>query len=389
MAEVARRAGVGAAIWGAIGGWALQAGERALHELQDQLVNHVMEHGPQALQDVGNIVQEWGRHNVETLGNRAFHMAAAIQQSINRARQHDGTLGDEFHQMFGDDDPEDLLRQADDLIRENNVFIDNNGEIEDSTPDLQDLIPESDGMDTGETTTETVETLQARSSGGGPSGVSKETPISSYPSLSYGLPETHTCILPWTGYFSSTGMVHAQPNVVELRLTQPHDIMKTELSTVSAGASWTQSNNNVPFNNSLTRASATAPTFPSTITSGTYVAESATWWEYYRKLYEYYTILGCEYEIIIDNNNSTRGTNILVGWDYNAYNTTAGASGNITPQNQALATMKQYKQIKWIPVYCRSTENNSAATVVIRGRYKPGQARRNINNDGDVKTWDS
>ena len=44
----------------------------------------------------------------------------------------------------------------------------------------------------------------ARIGNGGMNSVSKETPISSYPNLSYGLPETHTTIIPWTGWITSS-----------------------------------------------------------------------------------------------------------------------------------------------------------------------------------------
>ena len=42
--------------------------------------------------------------------------------------------------------------------------------------------------------------------------------------------------------------------------------------------------------------------------------------------------------------------------------------------------VRSYKNIKWYPV-------KGGGKTVIRGTYKPGQAKRNIVNDGDVKTW--
>ena len=67
------------------------------------------------------------------------------------------------------------------------------------------VIPENTGMDASGTTdpTPTPTAAAARTSGtSGNNNVSKETPISTYPSLTYGLQETHTTILPWTGWVS-------------------------------------------------------------------------------------------------------------------------------------------------------------------------------------------
>ena len=154
--------------------------------------------------------------------------------------------------------------------------------------------------------------------GGISSGVSKETPISIYPSLSYGLQETHTTILPWTGYMSAVGMDYTTPLVFEYRMTQPHDMLKTELSTVADGAAYTKGVFNIPFNNSSARDAAISHVFPATLATGASAVERPAWWEYFSKMYEYYTVLGCEYEIVMDNPNTTSGTDLLIGWDYNA-----------------------------------------------------------------------
>ena len=196
--------------------------------------------------------------------------------------------------------------EQDDFDMSMNEWERNNPMPGDSVPDIGDLIPENNNrgtrrinsgnmeVDAGD---EGPETAALRAGGGGPGGpVSKETPVSIYPSLSYGLQETHTTILPWRGYFSTVGMTHTAANVIELRLTQPHDCMGTTLDTVAEGASWTKGNFNVPHNNSNTRDSATAATFPATLASGASVLEAASWWEFWRKQYEYYTVLGCKYE---------------------------------------------------------------------------------------------
>jgi len=294
------------------------------------------------------------------------------------------------------------------------------GDTEDSLPSLSQLIPESasdptSGMTIRDWNHEAVhqrdrarldarmadtngdgdvdmgEAQLARAPGGGGAGpgnpVSKETPVSTYPSLSYGLQETHTTILPWCGYLSATGMVHTSPVVLELRMTQPHDVLATDASTVAAAAAWGKAINNVPFNNNTTRDTATASTFPATVPSGASATERASWFEFWRKQYEYYTVLGCEWEITVHNPGANRGTEIAVAWDYNTYSDTAGATGNKTPQDQTLNLFKQYKGLHWesLPISTDAAFGNSIK--VLRGKYVPGMARRNIQNDGDVKTW--
>lgn len=234
--------------------------------------------------------------------------------------------------------------------------------------------------------------VQARQAQGGQNQVSKETPISRYPSLTYGLQETHTTILPWTGYLSATGFDHVAPVVLQLKMTQPFDMIGNVIQGIADAGQWGKNLYNTPYNNAATKP-AGAATFPCILDTGGADpniganTEEASWWEYWKRLYEYYTVLGCEYEIVINNPGNVEGTEGLVGWDYNSYSATSGASGNITPQQERLAVMKQYKGLKWRTIPIASDDSGKSSTTMIKGRYMPGMARRNIQNDGDVKTW--
>lgn len=230
------------------------------------------------------------------------------------------------------------------------------------------------------------EQVSARSSaGGGPNPVSKETPISRYPTLTYGLQETHTTILPWTGWASVPFTTTGVPTILELRMNTPYDFFITGVTQVAANitpAPITQGVYNKPIQPDGTILTAVA--FPQGINNGTAVEQPA-WRQYWGQLYEYYTVLGCEYKITIVNPVTTYGASGIIGQSYESYSTTAGATGNTTPTSN-LYDMMALKGMRFTVV----DENGGTPLqnrTVIQGRYKPGQAHRNIVNDGDVKTW--
>ena len=117
-----------------------------------------------------------------------------------------------------------LAEEAGQLVANNEVTLDSQGRItgnkrdsqgnareDDSQGPLPNLpaiedsqdwgwLPEDPGqmeIDNGDGNVNMMAARSGAASGGPGGGVSKETPISNYPSLSYGIQETHTTILPW------------------------------------------------------------------------------------------------------------------------------------------------------------------------------------------------
>ena len=221
--------------------------------------------------------------------------------------------------------------------------------------------------------------------------VSKETPITNAPSISYGLQETHTTIIPFNFWFSAVGLNHSAPAKLQFRLNSIDDIVITQLSTLAASGTWALGTGtpliyNVPFNGSTTRGSTNPATFPRTITNGASTTERGWWSGYWKKLYEYYTVLGCEYKITVVNGFQGTNYDISVAQDFDSYSDTAGSTGNVTPDTD-IANMMAFKHINWTVVKGLSAIAPNKNAEVIQGRYKPGQISRNISNDGDVKTW--
>lgn len=160
----------------------------------------------------------------------AEHLAAAAGKRPGVPVTRD--TEDEFGDMT-DDDPTAGME------------IDDFDELPD-TP-LGDLIPDSTRRGTKRTREEaglpidmdgdpeapTESAMVARGSGPG-NTVSKETPVSPYPSLSYGLQETHTTILPWVGWLTAGGCDKNTPNQLKIRMNSPWDMIDVTTTTIGS-----------------------------------------------------------------------------------------------------------------------------------------------------------
>lgn len=229
------------------------------------------------------------------------------------------------------------------------------------------------------------EEVSARSSAaGGPNGLSKETPISRYPTLTYGLQETHTTILPFTFWFSSACHTTGAPAVMKIRLNSIYNFITSAVdgTLTSGGTPVTATNYARPI---APDGKGSNHMFPETINDGTYV-ETPYWRNYWAQLYEYYTVLGCEYKITTGCVNTSSGFAAIVGHTIDSWSDAATESGNITPTTN-LSEAMSLKGMQFDVLPAARPENGGQQMTVIQRRYIPGQAKRNIVNDGDVKTW--
>lgn len=228
--------------------------------------------------------------------------------------------------------------------------------------------------------------------GGGPNGQSKETPVSIPPSITYGLQETHTTILPWNGWITAANLDYGLAVQLPIRMNGVTDMLPiTTLTDPAAGSAFAakglyaaKATNNggrsfVPYPASFASAS-TDPT------------ERPSWREYWFQIYEYYTVLKCHYEIIVENPvtlSNAPYNGILIGTQFDSYSDTASSVGNVMPPTTLVESMA-FKGLRWEKVDSQGsfeqqrTDNNR---TVITGTWMPGMTKRNIVNDGDVKTW--
>lgn len=245
----------------------------------------------------------------------------------------------------------------------------------------------------GENVENAMVSFAAFSGGGsGPNGQSKETPVSNPPSITYGLQETHTTILPWNGWLSAQLLDYGTAVKLPIRMNAPVDMVPITTGTDpivgsfygTKGLYGTKANVNgqrsiVPFPAQFASAS-TDPT------------ERPSWREFWFNLYEYYTVLKCHYEIIIDNpssNGNAMNNGILIGTQFDSYSDVAGQAGNVMPDTTLMESL-QFKGMQWEKVDSQSTIEQSGRDnnrTVISGTWMPGMTKRNIVNDGDVKTW--
>lgn len=329
---------------------------------------------PEDARQLARDAGDWIANNAPNLRNQAFRLANQAAENIRQATAVGGPI-EQFFQSAGEIIlPERRVRPR----------------TETPLPDLQDLIPDSTMSSTNEPVTAQPEAAIMRAGptngGGGPNAVSKETPISPYPSLSYGLQETHTTILPYNCWISCTMANNTSvPQQLRIRTNAINDMLDLTVLTLpgGSGTSWTSAGFNQYLSTHDHKVANTAPY--GVMGVGTKTDEQLQWRNYWEAIYEYYTVLGCEYEITLENPSITNGEDVLCAIQYDTYSDTATSTGNVMPVT-GMEEIQYFKNIQYkrIPSNTRHTNDS---IVVINGTYKPGQAKRNIVNDGDVKTW--
>lgn len=249
-------------------------------------------------------------------------------------------------------------------------------------------LPDSGDMDVAMGGEETVApaaraSASTRASGSG-NPQTKETQISNYPSLTYGLQETHTCILPWTGWLTAAKPDTSTPVQLRVRLNAPIDMIDATITAdVGAGGAFAKGLYGRPSQETGVGASVD---YPEIFGTGATTVERPAWRDYWMALYEYYTVLGCEYKITMINPVNIVGSAVIIGTQFDSYSDTAGASGNVMPLTN-LSEALAFKNMEWDILTGYRPELPNQNATVISGKYTPGQIRRNVQNDGDVKTW--
>lgn len=220
----------------------------------------------------------------------------------------------------------------------------------------------------------------------------QETPLI-YHSPSFGLPETHTVVLPMTVWFSVAGLDSTLDTncTLTMRATSPWDPIPTvPVSTADASRPVTIGAGTKQISvDPLTYASGALSyqknvngTFPKTWSG----SEIPAWRDYFAALYEVYAVLGMHYRATIRTCSSDPGADITVMTATEAYGATS--AGQKIPDTFNLAETYAWKGFRYYNV--NNYDNDQAKrrdTLVVTGSYKPGQNRTNVRNDEDVKTW--
>ena len=198
-------------------------------------------------------------------------------------------------------------------------------------------------------------------------GRTRETPISNWPTLTYGLQETHTTILPYKGF---VGIVFSEfaGTKLELRLNAPYDnIMTTTVASLTSNTTGVLSKGLNEVNGPTSATTFGTYTFPLEHTAGASINDGPAWRDYWAEIYEKYAVIGCKYKIIIKNAClGNRG--FLVAYEMDSYKN--GSTGNKMP-DAPYANIVQFKGIKYKNVDPYSVDNTGNYTAIIEGTYKP------------------
>lgn len=225
-----------------------------------------------------------------------------------------------------------------------------------------------------------LNSLSASSSGGVGGKGSHETPIARQ-MPHYGIPETITAVLPGENYFSVICPVtNTQLTTnVQFRLTSTLDRMITSRTTPTASATFAAGvfDKVLPIRSSATGWPATLTAFP------TLTTDLLQWRTWYHKMYTYYTVIGVEYTIDVVNAVNDFNRDVVMVSYIDTYSTNNAT--NIHPTGATLAEMKQWPDVKWKLI--RSANAGYSEQTGIKGYYTPGQAKTNVENDEDIKTW--
>jgi hypothetical protein len=210
----------------------------------------------------------------------------------------------------------------------------------------------------------------------------QETKVLNIPPT-YGLQETHTTILPVNIYFSVTAGDWGTPIIVKLKGTSINSIF-SGVNTPTPGGSFVKqaANYYLPYDS-------TTLSWPNPLTSGlTPMGNNPSnyipaWRDYYTDIYEQYHVQACHYKLTMRNANSKAGCDWIVANTTESY---GSAGGNELPTSTTLQESFTYKNIDHVVV---SDFNNTRENdiKIINKSYYPGQDKRNVKNDEDVKTW--
>lgn len=236
-----------------------------------------------------------------------------------------------------------------------------------------------------------VESFAARSGVSSTEDGGRETAITPA-DPTYGEPNTLTKKINWVGCVTCTLPTNVEPPEMRILMTKPFNFLSFEpvLAAPVGGAAITKGffNKNLVDNlNGVNTWNATPISFPLGTIDPLLTKLTCQNYTAFANKYLYYTVLNCHYKITMQNTstNTVGDTQVMVG-----FNTFKGTDRvGVYPRTDVfLAEETFFPGLKKYIIPSRPNVNKSEqAWVIIEGNYKPGQAKRNIVNDGDVKRW--
>jgi hypothetical protein len=234
-------------------------------------------------------------------------------------------------------------------------------------------------------------------------GASKETPITKA-TPTYGIADTQTKILPgnfcmWVanvlpnrGIRFDISMTDPKVAIRSPDLTNNISAWSTSLTTTGCagyGSVFLEkeaaSTGTIQFNGT-DRASTNATGFTARLNNNSRdTTAQVGWFDYYQELYQFYTVLGCEYDITIENLHHQNNIDAIIGLVESGSHkppmaATVGTVKGAVDVYQALA----WKHVRWNRLNSGSGQRN---ITKFKGVYRPGDHKREVIDDDNVKTW--
>lgn len=221
------------------------------HQRINQLANEMIDDLAMAGPEAGRAIQTTMRQFMTTVSEGTRNQIVQATGGINRIGQELARQGQQWIEANNNEWNDMLVSMG---IRAENGARDTNPQPREVQPNVNgDLTSENDAWGThGEELPDLGDLMDGNARGGPPNAeepvmesarasgsvggnpVSKETQISPYPGLSYGLQETHTTILPWTGWLTAGGLDKNTPLQLKIRMNSPYDMLDCTLTTVGA-----------------------------------------------------------------------------------------------------------------------------------------------------------
>lgn len=209
------------------------------------------------------------------------------------------------------------------------------------------------------------------------SSVSKETPISIPPTITYGLQETHTTIIPTIFWLTAANLTNDTSPTLNITLNSLYNILSdTTIATTTSPNIVTSIHQRKAQN--MMNMNDGSDSYPAQLSD-----QNPDFWyrSYYGKMYMYYTVLNCNYEITLYNasNSDALATYTI--------RTLGNANNTVIPNNMRFVDIYGMKNINYRNLPGLNNETQSNRCDIIRGNYKPGTAKKDVSNDGDTKLW--
>lgn len=253
------------------------------------------------------------------------------------------------------------------------------------------LIPEKDMESAG--TSEDVEVatdlmaMRSGGGGGGASAVAHETEVTIPRSITYGFPDTWTCVLPLNLSFQIICEGPKRPAMLSVRMNSIYDCIANGASSVYSGTVSASST----FGSLIGTTATNATTNDSYINSNTGKSNLTTgnqqpaWRPFFEAHYDKYHVMGCEWELSTRLSFPESNAHRIRGALATMYH-----GKEIPPVDGiTLADMLYWKnldQVDYVLPESAVTPMGSVATH-IQGRYRPGQHKREVREDAEAKTW--